>query len=79
MKVDPDEQAKNGETALIRSVHFNDIKMVKLLLDHGASIELRYVVKCFIFNRTMQDVGAVITAITRHKPKILDLLLRYGA
>ena len=41
VKVDINEQARNGETALIRAVHFNDIKMVELLLDHGASTELR--------------------------------------
>ena len=41
MKVDINEQSKNGETALIRAVHFNDYKMVELLLQLGASIELR--------------------------------------
>jgi len=41
MKVDVNEQAKNGETALIRAVHFNDIEMVKILLYYGASPEFR--------------------------------------
>lgn len=39
--VDVNEQAKNGETALIRATHFNDLKMVELLIDLGASLELR--------------------------------------
>lgn len=41
MNVDINEQAKNGETALIRACHFNDYKMVELLLDLGAKAELR--------------------------------------
>ena len=69
MRVDINEQAKNGETALIRATHFNDIKMVEVLLDSGASIELR----------TMQDMSALLTAVTRNKPKIVDLLLKRGA
>eukprot|EP00343_Euplotes_focardii_P006444 CAMPEP_0205813544 /NCGR_PEP_ID=MMETSP0205-20121125/18224_1 /ASSEMBLY_ACC=CAM_ASM_000278 /TAXON_ID=36767 /ORGANISM="Euplotes focardii, Strain TN1" /LENGTH=166 /DNA_ID=CAMNT_0053095781 /DNA_START=195 /DNA_END=692 /DNA_ORIENTATION=+ len=68
MKVDINEQAQNKETALIRAVHFNDKKMVKILLDFGASTELR----------TMQEVSPLITAVTRDKPKLVDLLLKNG-
>ncbi|CAI2375447.1 unnamed protein product [Moneuplotes crassus] len=68
MKVDINEQAKNGETALIRAVHFNDYEMVELLLKAGANTELR----------TKQSISAFITAITREKPLLVDLLLKYG-
>ena len=53
----------------IYGVHFNDIKMVELLLDLGASMEMR----------TKQDMSALLTAITRNKPKIVNLLLKRGA
>jgi len=36
------EQAKNGETALIRATHFNNYQIVEYLLSKGASSELRY-------------------------------------
>ena len=65
---DINEQAKNGETALIRAAHFNDIKMVELFIELGASMELR----------TKQDMSAFLTAVTRNKPAIVDLLLRKG-
>lgn len=41
MNVDINEQAKNGETALIRAAHFNNLDVVKLLLELGADTELR--------------------------------------
>ena len=69
MKVDVNEQSKNGETALIRAWHFNDIKLVEILLDLGADPEIR----------TKQDMSALLTAATRSKQKIVNLLLRRGA
>lgn len=41
MGADVNEQAKNGETALIRATHFNDLQMVELLIDLGAFLEFR--------------------------------------
>ncbi|CAI2372200.1 unnamed protein product [Moneuplotes crassus] len=65
---DVDEQAKNGETALIRAVHFNDYQMVEILLQSGANAELR----------TKQEIGALLTVVSRDRPALVDLLLRYG-
>ena len=42
--------------------------MVELLIDLGASAELR----------TKQDMSALLTAVTRNKPKIVNLLLQKG-
>ncbi|CAI2375843.1 unnamed protein product [Moneuplotes crassus] len=69
MKIDVNEKARNGETALIRAVQVNDSKMVQLLLNAGASIELR----------TKQEISALIVAITHNRPILVDLLLKYGA
>ena len=69
MNVDVNEQSKNGETALIRACHFNNYKLVEILLDHGADTELR----------TQQDMSALLTAATRMKPKLVNLLLLKGA
>mmetsp|Transcript_10827 Transcript_10827/g.12184 ORF Transcript_10827/g.12184 Transcript_10827/m.12184 type:complete len:125 (+) Transcript_10827:334-708(+) len=43
--------------------------MVELLLKAGANTELR----------TQQDMSALLTAVTRNKPKIVNLLLKFGA
>lgn len=63
-----DKQAKNGETALMRACHYNNLEIVRYLLSRGADTELR----------NKQDITALITAFMKDKPLIVTELLWSG-
>lgn len=57
------------ETPLIRACHFNNIDVAKQLIEAGALSE----------KRSMQDMSPFLTAYTRVKGDMIDLLLEKGA
>lgn len=61
---------KNGETALIRAIHYNYYDIVKLLLEYNPSLK--------ICHKEMKIIPLNL-AVARNKEKLVDLLLNYGA
>lgn len=69
MEADPNESCK-GETALTRAIYRNDYQICKDLLDKGAKLD---------HVQPITGITPALYSIIRGKPKILNLLLEYGA
>ncbi len=70
IKADPNEVSKGGESALQRAIYRNDSAICKDLLNHGAETEFKFAVT---------NLTCARYCVIREKPKLLDLLLDYGA
>ena len=70
MEADPNESCQGGETALQRAIYKNDYQICKDLLDKGARLDYKY---------PTSGLTHALFAIVRGKPKLLNLLLEYGA
>ena len=66
---DPNEISK-GETALQRAIFRNDYQLCKDLLEKGASTKSRF---------PITKLTPAQYTVIRGKPKLLDLLLEFGA
>jgi hypothetical protein len=64
------KDAKNGETCLIRAIHFNRLEIVELLLSYNPNLNLT--------SKEMK-ITPINIAVMRNKHKIVDLLLFNGA
>jgi len=70
MEADPNETCKGGETALQRAIFRNDFQICKDLLDRGARLDHTY---------PITKLTPALYTIVRGKPKLLNLMLEYGA
>ena len=70
MEADPNETCKGGETALQRAIFRNDFQICKDLLDRGARLDHIY---------PITKLTPALYTIVRGKPKLLNLMLEYGA
>lgn len=70
MEADPNETCKGGETALQRAIFRNDYQICKDLLEKGARLDYKF---------PITGLTPALYTIIRGKPKLLNLLLEYGA
>ncbi len=70
MEANPNEVCKGGETALQRAIFRNDFQICKDLLEKGARLDYQF---------PITDLTPACYTILRGKPKLLNLLLEYGA
>lgn len=66
----PNEIARNGESAIQRAIFNNDHLILKELIDKGVDLDRRH---------PKTNFSPAIEAILRGKPKLLNLILESGA